>query len=201
MNMSDKKQHDETGNPETSSHKVPIQADPELIGLFTKIQRRLYLFILQATGNPDQAEEVLQETNVVILTKLDQFQKGTNFHAWACQIAHFEILKFRQKKHRSKLIFSDDFVQHVVSSALQQDDSLNELKQKALRKCLTKLRPQDREIIEQRYNPDVTTEQLAELLHRPANSIYQSIGRIRRTLLDCVKRELSLEKVHPIPGQ
>lgn len=176
--------------------KIQIHADSELISLFTKTQRRLYVFILHATGNPDQAEEILQETNVVILTKLDQFQRGTNFYAWVCQIAHYEILKFRQRKQRSKLIYSDEFLQHIVSATLAQDDGMSELKQRALRNCLNKLRPKDREIIENRYNPDVSTQDLSERLHRPANSIYQSIGRIRKTLLECIRREMSLEQ-HP----
>ena len=30
-------------------------------------------------------------------------------------------------------------------------------------------------------------------LHRPANSVYQSLGRIRRTLLECINRRLSAE--------
>lgn len=196
--------HDDRTGPEqtefsTSSTgdlaKFQIEADSELISLFTKSQRRLYLFILHATGNPDQAEEILQETNVVILTKLDQFQRGTNFHAWVCQIAHYEILKFRQRRHRSKLIFSDEFLQHIVSATLTPDDGLAEHKQRALRTCLNKLRPRDREIIEQRYNPDVSTQELSERLHRPANSIYQSIGRIRKILLECIRRELNLDQL------
>ncbi len=174
--------------------KIQIHADSELISLFTKTQRRLYLFILHSTGNPDQAEEILQETNVVILTKMDQFQRGTNFYAWVCQIAHYEILKFRQRKQRSKLVFSDEFLQHIVAATIVQDDGLSELKQKALRSCLEKLRPRDREIIENRYNPDISTQELSERLHRPANSIYQSIGRIRKTLLECIRREMNLEQ-------
>jgi RNA polymerase sigma-70 factor (ECF subfamily) len=34
---------------------------------------------------------------------------------------------------------------------------------------------------------------VARQLGRPANSVYQSLSRIRRTLLDCIKRRLAAE--------
>ena len=34
---------------------------------------------------------------------------------------------------------------------------------------------------------------MARKLGRPANSVYQSLSRIRRTLLECIKRRLAAE--------
>ena len=92
--------------------EAPTPPEPpspeEFIQLFTKNQRRLFLFILSQIPHPVEAEEVLQETNVVIWSKADQFRPGSNFLAWSCQIAHFEILKQRSRRRRSRLQFSDD---------------------------------------------------------------------------------------------
>ena len=59
--------------------------------------------------------------------------------------------------------------------------------------CLARLAPSDRELIRRRYSPGETGKSLAEALGRPANSVYQSLGRIRRTLLECIKRRLAAE--------
>ena len=164
----------------------------EFVQLFTRNQRRLYLFILSQVPGVANAEEVLQDTNVVIWSKYHQFDVATNFFAWAAQIATYEVLKFRQRRQREKLRFSDEFVQTVASELEERSDEL-ELRRQALETCLQKLRPGDRDLIRRRYQPGESGKDLAEGLHRPANSVYQSLGRIRRTLLECINRRLSAE--------
>ena len=162
----------------------------EFVQLFTKLQRRLFLFILAQVGNPTDAEEVLQETNVIIWSKFHQFQAGTNFFAWAGKIATYEILKYRDKRRSSRLQFSDDFLSRVAEEAIEISDEL-ELRREALSECLRGLKPEDRELIQARYAPGENGLRVAEKLGRPINSVYQSIGRIRKVLFDCVTRRLA----------
>jgi len=164
----------------------------EFIKLFTRYQRRVYLFILAQIANPVDAEEVHQETNVVIWNKFDHFEPGTNFFAWSCQIAKYEVLKYRDRRRRDRHLFSDEFVRQVASDSLEQTDEM-EQRRESLVACLEKLRPGDRELIKQRYAPGESGKSVAELLDRPANSVYQSLSRIRRTLLECINRRVSAE--------
>jgi DNA-directed RNA polymerase specialized sigma24 family protein len=72
----------------TANHPPPGSPSPEFVQLFTHYQRRLFLYILSQLPNPIEAEEVQQETNVVIWSKFAQFREGTNFLAWVSQIAN-----------------------------------------------------------------------------------------------------------------
>jgi RNA polymerase sigma-70 factor (ECF subfamily) len=176
-------------------NSAPVAApSEEFIHLFTRHQRRLYLLILAQLGHVADAEEALQETNVVILAKHQQFVPGTNFFAWAAQIAHFEVLKSRQRKRRDRLRFPEAFVDAI---AVEAEDHLNDLdlRRQALASCLEKLRESDRDLIRKRYQPGASGKFEAEVLNRPANSVYQSIGRIRRTLLECIRRRLAAESL------
>lgn len=157
--------------------------------LFTRTQRRLYLFILSQVPNVQDAEEILQESNCVMLAKHGQFAPGSNFVAWATQIAVYEILKYRKRHGREKLRFSDEFLQAVADEAPHTLDNVDE-RRRALELCLGKLRPKDRALVEERYAPGAKGRDLAEDLGRPANSLYQSLGRIRRSLLECIERQL-----------
>ena len=94
----------------------------EFIKLFTKYQRRVFLFILSQVPNPVDAEEIHQEANVIIWRKFDRFELGTNFLAWACQIATYEVLKYRERQRRDRHLFSDEFVRQVASDAIEQAD-------------------------------------------------------------------------------
>ncbi|MBX3444599.1 MAG: sigma-70 family RNA polymerase sigma factor [Planctomyces sp.] len=164
----------------------------DFVQLFTRHQRRLYLFILAQLGRSQDAEEALQETNVVMLAKHQQFVPGTNFFAWAAQIAHYEVLKSRQRKRRDRLRFQEEFLQATTEDVQAPLDDLD-LRRAALRQCLAKLRDKDRQLIEKRYRPGAVGRMEAEHLGRPANSVYQSIGRIRRTLLECIRRQLAAQ--------
>lgn len=158
--------------------------------LFTRTQRRLYLYILSQVPSVQDAEEILQEANCVMLAKHAQFEPGTNFVAWATQIVVYEILKYRQRYSREKLQFSDDFLRAVVEEVPAALDNLEE-RRRALENCLEKLRPADRKLIQQRYRVGAKARDLAAEIGRPANSVYQSLGRIRRTLLECIQRQLA----------
>jgi RNA polymerase sigma-70 factor, ECF subfamily len=176
----------------SSETQLPVSAPgEEFVQLFTRCQRRLYLFILGQVPRPNDAEEILQNTNVVIWSKCDQFEPGTNFVAWAMTITRLEILKYRQKHARDKLTFSDEFVSRVAA-AMEADTDMLDRRRQALASCLGKLKSDDRDLISRRYAPGASGKSVARALKRPANSVYQSIGRIRQMLLECIERQLKL---------
>lgn len=164
----------------------------EFVQLFTRYQRRVYLFILSQIPNPNDAEEVLQESNVVILRKCNQFEMGTNFLAWACSIARFEVLKHHDRNKRDRLSFSNEFLELVEGETVRRDQ-LTEFRRDALGKCIGKLAEKDRDLLQLRYATGSDGNTVAEKLGRPRNSIYQSLSRIRKSLLDCVNRKLAAE--------
>lgn len=188
----------DTGD-DSSEHSLPVNRpsnnplpSEEFVHLFSRHQRKIYLYVLSQVPNPVDAEEILQDTNVIIWSKYQQFRPGTNFSAWACQIANYEVLKYRDKRRRDRLLFSDEFVRQVAADAMEHADALDSRRQ-ALLRCLGKLQQDDRELIQRRYAPGESGKSVAESLERPVNSVYQSLGRIRRTLLDCITRRLAAE--------
>ena len=171
---------------------APENGPPEdFVQSFTRSQRRLYLYVLSQVPNPVDADEILQDTNVVIWKKSQQYEPGTNFFSWAARIAHFEILKYRDRWKRERLQFSAEFVAQVAEEIEQNIDAFDQ-RRDALMQCLRKLKPEDRQLIQQRYTPGQTGQTMAEDLGRPANSIYQSLSRIRRALAECVARRLAV---------
>ena len=59
----------------------------EFARLFSRNARRIYGFIMTLVFNHHDAEEVFQNTNVVLWNKFADFQPGSNFFAWASRIA------------------------------------------------------------------------------------------------------------------
>ena len=103
-------------------------------------------------------------------------------------------MKFRDRNRRDRHYFSDKFIEQIGATALENVENFEE-RRKALLACLDKLRNKDRELIQFRYAPGETGINLARRLGRPANSVYQSLGRIRRTLIECINRRLRAESI------
>jgi RNA polymerase sigma-70 factor (ECF subfamily) len=153
------------------------------------------LYALGLVHNAADAEEILQETNLVLWRKFDQYQPGTNFARWACRIAHFEVLKFYERRGREQRLFSSEFIEALAVESEQMSDELD-ARREALGQCLGKLRETDRRLVLRRYEERATTRSVAEALGRSVQGTRKSLHRIRMALLSCIERTLAA-KDHP----
>lgn len=178
--------------PAESKSDDPSVASPpeEFIRCFSAAQRPLFLYLLPMLGNPVDAEEVLQETNVVIWKKWQQFELGTNFIAWGRTIARLEVFRYRRNKNNRVALLDDDILELVASRLELEGSTLESRRREALSTCVEKLKPSDREIVRLRYETDSNGDQVAKKLGRPPNSVYQSLGRIRRVLMKCIEQQV-----------
>ena len=58
--------------------------------------------------------------NVVIWQKAANYVEGTDFWRWASQIAYFEVLTYRKRRGRDRLVFDDDLLASVAVEADRQ---------------------------------------------------------------------------------
>lgn len=155
------------------------------------IQTRLYAYLLTLLGDTEAADDVLQETNVVLCRKAEEFSSGTNFEAWAFQIARFQCMAHWRIRRRERLVFDSDALDQLASSIEQQLAS-TDLRTAALRRCLNELPRQQRSLIEERYsgchNP---VRQMSERLGRSEGAISQSLHRVRLRLLKCMQSRMA----------
>src|SRR5262249_46237430 len=119
----------------------------------------------------------------------DQFEPGTNFLAWGCQIARLEVAAFR-KRNRHRLLMSDALVGAVAVKAEACNDSL-ESRNRYLAECLQRLRPRDPALLRDRYFDGSSVESLSQRTGRTIDAVYKALQRIRRQLFECVEQAAS----------
>ena len=163
--------------------------------LLATCQRRVFLYALSLVQNAADAEEILQETNLVLWRKFDRYRPGTSFARWACRIAHFEVLKFYERRSREQRLFSSEFIEALAVESETLSDELD-ARREALGQCLGKLREADRRLVLRRYEEHATTRIVAEALGRSVQGTRKSLHRIRMALLSCIERTLAARD-HP----
>ena len=162
----------------------------EFIKLLTSHQVRLRAFALSLIPHWADAEEVIQEANLVMWRKFDQFRPGSSFFSWSCKIIHLTAKDFRKRQGRSKICFGDEFMQQVADQTEQMEDELAEREQ-MLNQCLSKLKEKQRQMLHLRYQQGQTVERIAMILGSTAKAIYQALSRVHKALFDCVERRMA----------
>lgn len=155
----------------------------------TACQSRLYAYILTLTGDREQARDVLQETNLVMWSKADEFEQGTNFIAWAFTIARYQVMAARQKTARDRLIF-DDEVLEGMADIFDNDEQYDE-RQAALGECIEQIAPNHRNLIKIRYTDGLSVKEIATRVDKTANAVAKVLHRTRLALMECIEKKLS----------
>ena len=170
----------------------PLDRSKQLVLLMTQHQRRIFGYIYTLVPDRHDAEDLLQETSLVVCEKFEQFRPGTDFAAWACQIAYWEVRRARQKFARAKVVFNQEVVDAISETAAELAPQMS-ARHEALAKCLQKLHPRDRELLLTRYEPGSGVEAAAQRTGRSLEAAYKALARLRKLLLDCVSHQLSTE--------
>ena len=167
-----------------------LRSDPtaEFLELYSHNYPRLQYYIMALLPTADDAADVLQETSLVLWKKFDTYETGTNFFAWACKIARLQVLKHRERRGKSARIFDDALLESLAAEAADDRWAPGNML-RDLRQCLERLSIRDQQLIKKRYEPGVSVGRLAEEIGRTANSLSKSLGRIRRSLLECIQRK------------
>jgi RNA polymerase sigma-70 factor (ECF subfamily) len=171
-------------------HNEEQEDRKRLMTLMTRHQRQIFSYIYTLVPNRYDAEDLLQETSVVICEKFSDFEEGTDFVAWACQIAYWRIRYSRQKFARSKVVFDQNVVDALAQTACEMTNELDS-RHVALSSCLKKLSPRDREMVLTRYEPGSGVEEAARRSGRSLEAAYKALMRIRKLLMDCVTHQIA----------
>jgi len=175
-----------------SNHADETESRKRLVALMTKHQRRIFSYIYTLVPIRHDAEDLLQETSLVICEKFDSFKEGTDFVAWACQIAYWRVRYSRQKFARSKVVFNQDILDAVAQTSGMMVEELD-CRHEALAICLQKLHPRDRELVLVRYEPGCGVKEAARQCGRSMDAAYKALNRLRKLLHDCVTHQLATE--------
>lgn len=162
---------------------------PRFVRALTEAQFDLFAFVCMLVGNRDAAQDVLQDTNVMLMTHAAEYDVRRPFLPWAKAFAYNQVRTFLKKASRSRLVFDDALVGILAEETPCESTESRRLFE-LLDICMGKLTPTQRELIESRYYRNMRIECLAQKLNKSAISVYVHIHRIRRLLGTCIEARL-----------
>lgn len=166
------------------------QQHQRFLRAFTANEPAIRAFVRRLVPSRADADDVMQEAAIVLWEKFGEFREGADFRAWAFGVARFKVLAWLRDKSRDRLVLDEDVVSLLADEAAGDEARLDH-QRRALEVCAEKLAPDQRALLLRAYQPDAQIQHVAAGSGRTVAGFYQWLHRIRRTLLDCVRRELS----------
>jgi RNA polymerase sigma-70 factor, ECF subfamily len=168
----------------------------EFVQRLTSCQPRLYAYLTTLLLDRNQSEDVLQQTNLVIWEKADEFIGCENFEARACKVAYFQALASRRDatRDRRRLLFDERLLETLAQRASDRIDQMPRCYLAALRDCMKKLTDQQRDLLDRRYHPGETVNDIATSRGERPEATSAMLYRIRKKLLACIRETVKQDK-------
>jgi RNA polymerase sigma-70 factor (ECF subfamily) len=170
-----------------------MERDSEtFVQLLTGAQQNVHAFIFSLCHDSASAKDILQETNLTLWRKAEDFTEGTNFVAWACRVAYFHVLNHRRRQSREQLVFDEEVLDYLAERQEMRLES-GDHRLEALQRCLTKLPEAQRELLERRYAAGASVQTMAVAAGKSEGALSQALFRIRTTLQQCIEKQMGTE--------
>lgn len=167
----------------------------DVVRLLARHHSRLLAYVTVVVHDRHLAEDVLQETSVIIINRAAEKTTAKLFPAWARRVARnvsFEMLRNR----RGQVVASvEPAVLDSMESAWEELDEGGLLlaRKLALRACMEKLSENSKALLKMKYEQSMSGTDMAGRLGRSVDGVYVTISRIHKALADCVKAQLARE--------
>ena len=178
---------------------MSIGPSEQFVRELTGNQSRLLAFVLTLLPDSEAAHDVLQNMNVVLWRKAEEYVDGSNFMAWACRIARWEVLAYYRDRARDRHVFDDGLIEQLASHAQHLAESSGRLTT-FLEECLQYRSARQREMLRQRYAPGASVKEVAAAQGISANRLSVTLSRIRDALMQCIQQKLQLDSDEGIGG-
>src|ERR1700730_3635918 len=154
--------------------------------LFARHHVRVYRFVLRLVRNPAVAEDLISDVFLDVWRQADRFEGRAAVTTWLLAIARFKALSVLRRRPDEEL---DEKMAGALEDPADNPELATEKKDKSeiLRKCLTSLSQEHREIIDLVYYHEKSVEEAAEIVGIPQNTVKTRMFYARKKLAELLK--------------
>jgi RNA polymerase sigma-70 factor (ECF subfamily) len=154
--------------------------------LFARHHVRVYRFVLRLVRNETTAEDLISDVFLDVWRQASKFEARAQVSTWLLAIARFKALSSLRKRTEGEL---DEETLAAIEDPGDDPEVAMQKKDRGeiLRKCLTKLSPEHREIVDLVYYHEKSVEEVAKILAIPENTVKTRMFYARKRLSELLK--------------
>ena len=154
--------------------------------LYARHHVRVYRFVLRLVGNPTVAEDLISDVFLDVWRQAGKFEARSAASTWVLAIARFKALSAMRRKPEEEL---DEEAAGAVEDPSDDPEVAVQKKDKGevLRKCLTALSAEHRQIIDLVYYHEKSVEEVAGSVGIPEATVKTRMFYARKKLSELLK--------------
>jgi RNA polymerase sigma-70 factor, ECF subfamily len=178
----------------------PAASDDVLIGriangdrlamqvLFARHHVRVYRFVLRLVRDEAAAEDLISEVFLDVWRQAGRFEGRAQVTTWLLAIARFKALSALRRKPEREL---DEETAEAIEDTSDTPDVTLEKKEtgEVIRRCLTSLSAEHREIIDLVYYHEKSVEEVAEIVGIPEATVKTRMFYARKKLAELLRAQ------------
>jgi RNA polymerase sigma-70 factor, ECF subfamily len=177
-----------TENPYSVKHMLI----PEKIAAILLAERLpLTAFFASVTRDFHLAEDVFQEICVKAVGRAGEFETAAHVMNWARLAGKNRAIDILRARDGRYVGLSDEMLDILAADwpeRAQTDDM-----QETLGKCIDQITPNNRELLRLRYFERRNCTEVAAIMGRKIETVYQALARLHKTLGECMRLQLQNE--------
>ncbi len=151
----------------------------------------LTAFITCVTRDFHLAEDVFQEVCVKAVGRATEFETAAHVMNWARLAGKNRAIDILRSRDGRYVGLSDEMLA-VLAVEWPEQDRANQM-QEALGKCIDQVTPNNRELLRLRYFERRNCTDVAAIMGRKIETVYQALARLHKTLGDCMRIQIQNE--------
>ena len=154
--------------------------------LFARHHVRVFRFVVRLVRNETTAEDLISEVFLDVWRQAGRFEGRSAVTTWLLSIARFKALSALRRRPDEEL---DEETAGAIEDPSDDPEVALEKKDKSaiIRKCLTGLSAEHREIIDLVYYHGKSVEEVAEIVGIPENTVKTRMFYARKKLAELLK--------------
>jgi RNA polymerase sigma-70 factor (ECF subfamily) len=149
--------------------------------LYARHHVRVYRFALRLTGNPATAEDLTSDVFLDVWRQAGRFEGRSAVSTWLLAITRLKAFSMMRRRTEQEL---DDYTAAAIEDPADDPEVALERKDRSaiIRRCLTELSAEHREMIDLVYYHQKSTQEVADIVGIPVNTVKTRVHYARKRL-------------------
>lgn len=171
----------------TRDFEDPAAAQQRFLSLFLRSEREIFRYVAALVPNVADAEDIVQQTALVLWEKFATYDPGLPFTPWACRFALNKTRQWLERRQRWQALLEGGLAEELAHRRQELQPDLD-LRLGYLDRCLHKLPSEQLSLVEGYYYHRENIETLAAKGGRTVAATYKLLQRVRQALQACIEK-------------
>jgi RNA polymerase sigma-70 factor (ECF subfamily) len=171
---------------EDLASKIGKNNDTAMFGaLYDRYEHLVYNKCYGFVNSIDEAKDLTQDVFLHVFLKIATFKGSAKFSTWLYSVTYNFCVNYINRDKERKISSNSNQVEEQYDLAIEVSDySLSQMQVSKLEKSLTLIPPEDRMILQMKYQDDVTIKELQEVLDLSESAVKMRLSRAKVKIVE-----------------